>query len=97
MPWAAVTNKPEKDIVKINEMMAECCGDGGEPDLNKMKIFMEKCEMQDFSEDELATMCEATRFTLEKNCCGPEGRPDAKQMKQLFGDCNCRSGSRSGS
>jgi hypothetical protein len=25
LPWAAVTNKPEKDIVKINEMMAECC------------------------------------------------------------------------
>ncbi len=30
-------------------------------------------------------------------CCGDDGEPDAKQMKQLFGDCNCRSGSRCGS
>ncbi len=81
----------------MNEMMAECCDDNGKPDFSKMNTFMEKCEKQDFSEDELATMCEATRFSFEKHCCGPEGRPDTKQMKQLFGNCNCRSGSRSGS
>ena len=50
----------------MNEMMAECCGDTGKPDFNKMKTFMEKCGKQDFSEEELAMMCEATRFTLEK-------------------------------
>ena len=83
--------------VMMNEMMAECCGDTGKPDFNKMKTFMEKCGKQDFSGEELAMMCEATRFSFEKHCCGPEGRPDTKQMKQLFGDCNCRSGSRSGS
>ncbi len=83
--------------VMMNEMMAECCGDTGKPDFNKMKTFMEKCAKQDFSEEELAMMCEATRFSFEKHCCGPERRPDTKQMKQLFGDCNCRSGSRWGS
>jgi hypothetical protein len=77
----------------MNEMMAECCDDNGKPDFNKMNTFMEKCGKQDFSEEELATMCEATRFSFEKHCCGPAGRPDTKQMKQLFGDCNCRSGS----
>ena len=77
----------------INEMMAECCGGDGNPDLNKMKVFMEKCGKQDFSKKELATMCQATRFSLEKHFCGPESKPDAKQLKQFMKvfmeDCEC--------
>ncbi len=76
----------------MNEMMAECCGDNGKPDFNKMKAFIEKCGKQDFSEEEHATMCQTTRFYLENHFCGPEGRPDAKQMKQLFGNCGCSCG-----
>jgi len=76
----------------INEMMAECCGEDGKPDLNRIKEFMEKCDKQEFTEHELAMMCQSTRFNVEKSIYGSEGRPGEKQMKQLFGDCNCRSG-----
>ena len=86
--------------VMMNEMMAECCGDTGKPDFNKMKTFMEKCEKQDFSEEELATMCEATRFAFEKHCCGPEGTLDAKQlprfMEVVMKDCECCAASKPG-
>ena len=73
----------------MQEMMNQCCTDDSKPDLNKMKAFMEKCGKQDFSEEELAMMCQTPRFFLENHSCGPEGRPDAKQMKQLFGNCGC--------
>ena len=77
----------------INEMMAECCGDKGKPDFSKMKAFIEKCGKRDFSEGELATMCEATRFSVEKRCCGPEGELDAEHLKQFMEvhmeDCDC--------
>ena len=84
----------------INEMMAECCGGDGKPDLNKMKMFMAKCGEQDFSEKQLAMMCQATRFSLEKHFCGPESKPDAKQLKQFMKvfmeDCECCAASKFG-
>ena len=64
----------------MNEMMAECCDGDGQPHLNKMKAFMEKCGKRDFSEEE---------FVMMKQFGGPEGRPDAKQMKQFMEDCGC--------
>lgn len=73
----------------MQEMMNQCCGEDCKPNLNKMKAFMEKSGKQDFSEEELAMMCQITRFFLENNFCGPEGGPDAKQMKQLFENCGC--------
>ncbi len=73
----------------MNKIVAECCGDDGKPDLNKMKVFMEKCGKQDFSEEELAMMCKTTRFFLENHFCGPEGRPDAKKMKQFMENRGC--------
>ena len=73
----------------MQEMMNQCCGNDSKPDLNKMKAFMEKSGKQDFSEEELATMCQTTRFFFQNNFCGLEGRPDDKQMKQLFGNCGC--------
>ena len=68
----------------MQEMMSQCCGDDSKPDLNKMKTFMEKCEKQDFGEEELAMMCQIGRFFFENNFCGPEGRPDDKQMSHVL-------------
>ena len=64
----------------MSELMAECCGDDGNPNLDKMKAFMEKCGKKDFSEEEL---------TMMKQFCGPEGKPDAEQMKQFMDNCGC--------
>ncbi len=64
----------------MNEMMEQCCGGDGKPDINKMKAFMEKCGKQDFSEEE---------FTVMQQFCDPEGKPDAKQMKQFMEHCGC--------
>ena len=73
----------------MQEMMKQCCDDNSNPDLNKMREFLEKQGKQGFDEDQLAMMCQGTRFFLENNFCGPEGKPDAEQMKQLFEDCGC--------
>ena len=73
----------------MQEMLSQCCGDDFQPYLYKMKIFMEKGGKQDFSEEELAMMCQITRFYFENNFCGPEGSPDAMQMQRLFKDCGC--------
>ena len=73
----------------MQEMMNQCCEDNNKPDLNKMKAFLEKSGKQDFSEEELAFMCQTIRFFFENNFCGPGGRSDDKQMKQLLGNCGC--------
>ena len=50
----------------MQEMMKQCCADDCKPDLNKMKAFMEKCGKQDFSDEELAMMCQTPPFLSRK-------------------------------
>jgi hypothetical protein len=65
----------------MNEMMKECCGEGGMPDFEKMKAFMEKCGKTQFTEADIKMMQEF---------CGQTGKPDAEKMKQLMEKCGCR-------
>ena len=65
----------------MEEMMKQCCGEGGKPDFEKMKQFMEKCGKEGFSEEEIAMM---------KGMCGQEGMPDFERMKQFMENCGCR-------
>jgi hypothetical protein len=71
----------ENSMMNEIEVMAECCGDDGKPDLNKMKAFMEKCGKKDFSEGDFAMM---------KHFCPPEGTLDSRQMKQFMENRGCR-------
>jgi hypothetical protein len=64
----------------MNEIMAECCGDDGKLDLNKIKAFMEKCGKQDFNEGDFAMM---------KQFCPPEGTLDPRQLKQFMENRGC--------
>ena len=65
----------------MEDMMKQCCGEGGTPDFEKMKQFMEKCGKEQLSEDEIATM---------KGMCGGEDMPDFAKMKQFMERCGCR-------
>ena len=40
----------------MEEMMKQCCGEGGKPNFEKMKEFMGSCGKTQFSENEIATM-----------------------------------------
>ena len=64
----------------MNEIMAECCGGDGKPDLNKMKAFMEKCGKQDFNEGDFAMM---------KQFCRSEGALDPRQLKLFMENRGC--------
>lgn len=65
----------------MTEMMKECCGEGGMPDVEKMKAFMEKCGKAQFTDDDIKMM---------QQFCGQAGKPDAEKMKQLMEKCGCR-------
>ena len=65
----------------MEEMMKQCCGEGGNPDFEKMKQFMEKCGKEQFSEEQIAMM---------KRFCGEKGMPDFEKMKQFMEHCGCR-------
>ena len=65
----------------MEEMMKQWCGEGGKPDFDKMKTFMENCGKMRFSDDELAAM---------KGMCGGEGMPDLGQMKRFMERRGCR-------
>lgn len=64
----------------MNEMMKQCCGEDGKPDLEKMKGFMEACGKAQFSDDEM---------TMMKEFCGQEGPPDFAGMKKFMERCGC--------
>ena len=40
----------------MNEMMEECCNEGGMPDFDKLKAFMEKCGKTQFTENDIKMM-----------------------------------------
>lgn len=64
----------------MSQMMKECCGEDGMPDLEKMKGFMRMCGKSQFSDDEIQMM---------KQFCGQGGKPDPEKMKQLMEKCGC--------
>ena len=65
----------------MEEMMKQCCGEGGKPNFEKMKQFMESCGKTQFGEEETRMM---------KECCAQEGMPDFEKMKQMMEKCGCR-------
>ena len=65
----------------MNEMMKECCNEGGMPDFDKMKAFMERCGKTQFTEADIEMI---------RQFCSQTGKPDAEKMKQLMEKCGCR-------
>ena len=66
--------------MKMEEMMKQCCGEGGMPDLEKMKQFMEGFGKMDFDEGKMKMM---------KEFCGKEGKPHPQEMKAIMEKCGC--------
>jgi hypothetical protein len=64
----------------MNEVMKECCGEDGKPDLANMKRFMEKCGKAHLGDHEIETM---------KQFCGQKGMPDFDKMKQFMESRGC--------
>jgi len=64
----------------MEDMMKQCCGEGGKPDFEKMKKFMESCGKTQFGEEETRMM---------KECCAQEGKPDFEKMKQMMEKFGC--------
>ena len=67
--------------MNMEDMMKQCCGEGGMPDAEKMKAFMEICGKKDFSQEEMELM---------KNFCCREGKPNPKEMAALMEKCGCQ-------
>jgi hypothetical protein len=65
----------------MNEMMKQCCGEEGMPNLEKMKEFMEKYGKTEFSQAEVDKM---------KQFRDQQGKPDFEKMKQFMESCGCR-------
>jgi len=66
--------------MQMEEMMKQCCGEGGMPDPAKMKQFMESFGKKEFSEAQMEM--------IKEFCCG-EGKPDPQAMKALMEQCGC--------
>ena len=57
------------------EMMQQCCGSDGKPDIDKMKRFMEQRGKVEFSNANLQMM---------QQICTQKGMPDMAKMKQMM-------------
>jgi hypothetical protein len=66
--------------MQMEEMMKQCCGEGGRPDPKKMKRFMESFGKKEFSEAQMKM--------IHEFCCG-EGKPDPQEMKAVIEKCGC--------
>jgi polyhydroxyalkanoate synthesis regulator phasin len=66
--------------MQMEEMMKHCCGEGGKPDPEKMKQFMESFGKKEFSEAQMEM--------IHEFCCG-EGKPSPQEMKALMEKCGC--------
>jgi hypothetical protein len=66
--------------MKMEEMMKQCCGEGGMPGLEKMKQFMESFGKMDFDE---------AKMKMIKEFCGKEGKPNPQEMNALMEKCGC--------
>jgi hypothetical protein len=67
--------------MNMEEMMKQCCGEGGMPDAEKMKQFMESFAKKEFGE--------AQKEMIKQFCCR-EGMPDPKEMQALMEKCGCK-------
>ena len=65
----------------MNEMMEQCCGGDGKPNLEMMKRFMGRCGKSEFTDDDTKTM--------KQFCCG-DGIPDMSKMKEMMESCGCQ-------
>ncbi len=66
--------------MQMEEMIKQCCGEGGKPDPEKMKQFMENFGKKEFSE---------AQMKMIKQFCGGEGKPNPQEMKALMEKCGC--------
>ncbi len=66
--------------MQMEEMMKHCCGEGGKPDPEKMKQFMESFGKKEFGEAQMEM--------IKEFCCG-EGKPNPQEMKALMEKCGC--------
>ncbi len=66
--------------MQMEEMMKQCCGEGGKPDPEKMKQFMQSFGKKEFSEAQMEM--------IHEFCCG-EGKADPQELKALMGKCGC--------
>jgi len=66
--------------MKMEEMMKQCCGEGGMPDPEKMKEFVESFGKKDFGEAQMEM--------IKGFCCG-EGKPNTQEMRSLMEKCGC--------
>ena len=66
--------------MQMEEMMKHCCGEGGKPDPEKMKQFMEGFGKKEFSEAQMEI--------IKEFCCG-EGKPNPQAMKAVMEKCGC--------
>ena len=66
--------------MQMEEMMKQCCREGGMPDPEKMKQFMEGFGKKEFSEAQMEM--------IKEFCCG-EGKPNPQAMKALMEKCGC--------
>ncbi len=64
----------------MEDMMKQCCGQGGMPDAAKMRQFMERCGKKEFGE---------TEMEMVKRFCCKEGKPDPHEMKAFTEKCGC--------
>jgi hypothetical protein len=66
--------------MQMEDMLKQCCGEGGMPAPEKMKQFMEGFGKKEFSEAQMEM--------IKEFCCG-EGKPDPQAMKALMEQCGC--------
>ena len=66
--------------MKMEEMMKQCCGEGGMPDPAKMKQFMESFGKKDLGE---------AKTEMIKEFCCKEGKPNPQEMKAVIEKCGC--------
>jgi hypothetical protein len=66
--------------MQMEEMMRQCCGEGGKPDPEKMKQFMGSFGKKEFSEAQMKM--------IHEFCCG-EGKPGPQEMNALMEKCGC--------
>jgi hypothetical protein len=65
----------------MQEIMKQCCGEGGMPNAEKMKQFMKSCGKKEFGESEMEMI---------KQLCCKEGMPDPQEMKACMEKCGCQ-------
>jgi hypothetical protein len=66
--------------MQMEEMMKQCCGEGGKPDPEKMKQFMEGFGKKEFSEAQMEM--------IHEFCCGG-AKVEPQAINALMEKCEC--------